>query len=188
MVKKRPIADNPLEGMNITDLVRNITNGNDIPSVENDIEDTEIVSDKIVEDSKEIESNESVIVEEKKQSYVSKTISKPRKKGKPISKSFSDKIIENYLRYDKSSEKGKPIYVSNDLIVRLQEISEKYYKRLSARAIAQALIETFFNEFDGEKTIDDFMDRIHYVAPSEKELEARKVAAAKAKQARAASK
>ena len=67
---------------------------------------------------------------------------------------------------------------------RLQEISEKYHKRLSARAITQALLETFFNEFDGEDTVDEFMRRIHYVAPSEKELAARKIAAEKAREAR----
>ncbi len=119
---------------------------------------------------------------------VNKTKKTSAKAKKKIAKPFSNQLIENYLRYDKSSEKGKPIYVSAKLVARLQEISEKHYKRLSARAIAQALLETFFNDFEGEDTINAFMERIHYEAPSEEELEARKKAAEKAKQNRAAAK
>ena len=84
---------------------------------------------------------------------------------------------------DLAEHQGEGYLPLRDIATR-QEISEKYHKRLSARAITQALLETFFNEFDGEDTVDEFMRRIHYVAPSEKELAARKIAAEKAREAR----
>ncbi|GEM_PF-1730818 len=162
MANKRPVIDNPLEDMDITNIVRSITSeGVDAPAKSQDDE-----------------------AESQAPAPKQKAAKRPAKAGRSISKAFSDQLINNYLRYDKSSEKGKPIYVSSDLVERLQVISEKYYKRLSARAITQALLETFFNDFDGEETVDEFMRRIHYVAPSEKELAARKVAAEKARIAR----
>lgn len=185
---KRPIAENPLEDMDITNLVRNITSGTDIaeeaPKAEEKEEEPKVVSPQ----EKEKTTTQATALSSAVRKPTSPKPERPKKKLKPISKVFSDEIIENYLRYDKSSEKGKPIYVSSELINRLQEISEKYHKRLSARAITQALLETFFNEFDGETTVDNFMERIHYVAPSEEELEARRIAAEKARQVRAASK
>ena len=162
MANKRPLVENPLEDMDITNIVRSITN------------DTADAGATAVADDAEA----SVAAPK------SKAPKRPSKAGHTVSKAFADQLINNYLRYDKSSEKGKPIYVSSDLVNRLQEISEKYHKRLSARAITQALLETFFNEFDGEDTVDEFMRRIHYVAPSEKELAARKIAAEKAREAR----
>jgi hypothetical protein len=161
MANKRPVIENPLDDMNITDIVRSITS--EAPTASAKPQDDEagpVAAPK------------------------PKAVKRPSKSGRSISKTFSDQLITNYLRYDKSSEKGKPIYVSSDLVERLQAISEKYYKRLSARAITQALLETFFNDFDGEETVDEFMRRIHYVAPSERELAARKVAAEKAREAR----
>lgn len=162
MANKRPVIENPLEDMDITNIVRSITSeASDAPAESHDDEaDTPEPAPK------------------------QKPAKRPSKTGRSISKTFSDQLITNYLRYDKSSEKGKPIYVSSDLVERLQVISEKYYKRLSARAITQALLETFFNDFDGEETVDEFMRRIRYVAPSERELAARKVAAEKARIAR----
>lgn len=161
MANKRPVIENPLEDMDITNIVRSITSeGADAPASKGDEAEAPATAPK------------------------AKATKRPAKTGRSISKAFSDQLINNYLRYDKSSEKGKPIYVSSDLVERLQVISEKYYKRLSARAITQALLETFFNDFDGEETVDEFMRRIHYVAPSEKELAARKVAAEKARIAR----
>lgn len=162
MANKRPLVENPLEDMDITNIVRSITN------------DTADAGATAVADDAEA----SVAAPKLK------APKRPSKAGHTVSKAFADQLINNYLRYDKSSEKGKPIYVSSDLVNRLQEISEKYHKRLSARAITQALLETFFNEFDGEDTVDEFMRRIHYVAPSEKELAARKIAAEKAREAR----
>lgn len=159
---KRPIIENPLEEMDITNIVRSITN--DAPAAKPAKRQTEEPA--------------------KGQPAVQKDGAKAPRQQRAVSKAFSDQIITNYLRYDKSSEKGKPIYVSSDLIDRLQEISEKYYKRLSARAITQALLETFFNDFNGEETVDEFMRRIHYVAPSERELEARRKAAEKARETR----
>lgn len=161
MANKRPVIENPLDDMNITDIVRSITS--EAPTASAKSQDDEAGS----------------VAAPKP-----KAVKRPSKSGRSISKTFSDQLITNYLRYDKSSEKGKPIYVSSDLVERLQAISEKYYKRLSARAITQALLETFFNDFDGEETVDEFMRRIHYVAPSERELAARKVAAEKAREAR----
>ncbi len=162
MANKRPVIENPLEDMDITNIVRSITSeAPDAPAESHDDE-----ADNPGPAPKQ------------------KLAKRPSKTGRSISKTFSDQLITNYLRYDKSSEKGKPIYVSSDLVERLQVISEKYYKRLSARAITQALLETFFNDFDGEETVDEFMRRIRYVAPSERELAARKVAAEKARIAR----
>ena len=162
MANKRPLVENPLEDIDITNIVRSITN------------DTADAGATAVADDAEA----SVAAPKPK------APKRPSKAGHTVSKAFADQLINNYLRYDKSSEKGKPIYVSSDLVNRLQEISEKYHKRLSTRAITQALLETFFNEFDGEDTVDEFMRRIHYVAPSEKELAARKIAAEKAREAR----
>ena len=162
MANKRPVIENPLEEMDITNIVRSITN----EPAEAPTKEKDDVVDAPAAPAKQ------------------KPAKRSAKAGRSISKAFSDQLVTNYLRYDKSSEKGKPIYVSSDLVDRLQEISEKYYKRLSARAITQALLETFFNDFDGEETVDDFMRLIHYVAPSEKELAARKVAAEKARIAR----
>lgn len=161
MANKRPVIENPLDDMNITDIVRSITS--EAPTASAKSQDDEAGPAAAPKP---------------------KAVKRPSKSGRSISKTFSDQLITNYLRYDKSSEKGKPIYVSSDLVERLQAISEKYYKRLSARAITQALLETFFNDFDGEETVDEFMRRIHYVAPSERELAARKVAAEKAREAR----
>lgn len=162
MANKRPVIENPLDDMDITDIVRSITS--EAPTASAKPQDDEADSPAAAPKPK--------------------ATKRPAKTGRSISKTFSDQLITNYLRYDKSSEKGKPIYVSSDLVERLQAISEKYYKRLSARAITQALLETFFNDFDGEETVDEFMRRIHYVAPSERELAARKVAAEKAREAR----
>lgn len=162
MANKRPVIDNPLEDMDITNIVRSITSEGADSSAKSQDDETDSPAPAPKQ----------------------KAAKRPAKTGRTISKAFSDQLINNYLRYDKSSEKGKPIYVSSDLVERLQVISEKYYKRLSARAITQALLETFFNDFDGEETVDEFMRRIHYVAPSEKELAARKVAAEKARIAR----
>ena len=162
MANKRPVIENPLDDMDITDIVRSITS--EAPTASAKPQDDEADSPAAAPKPK--------------------AAKRPAKTGRSISKTFSDQLITNYLRYDKSSEKGKPIYVSSDLVERLQAISEKYYKRLSARAITQALLETFFNDFDGEETVDEFMRRIHYVAPSERELAARKVAAEKAREAR----
>ena len=161
MANKRPVIENPLDDMNITDIVRSITS--EAPTASAKPQDDEAGPAAAPKP---------------------KAVKRPSKSGRSISKTFSDQLITNYLRYDKSSEKGKPIYVSSDLVERLQAISEKYYKRLSARAITQALLETFFNDFNGEETVDEFMRRIHYVAPSERELAARKVAAEKAREAR----
>ncbi len=162
MANKRPVIGNPLEEMDITNIVRSITSEADEAPANSQAEATEapVATPK------------------------PKAAKRPAKTGRSISKAFSDQLINNYLRYDKSSEKGKPIYVSSDLVERLQAISEKYHKRLSARAVTQALLETFFNDFDGEETVDEFMRRIRYVAPSEKELAARQVATEKARQAR----
>lgn len=164
MANKRPAVENPLEDMDITNLVRSITSEGSTtvaaPEEDDNDDETPVVAQK------------------------PKAAKRTVKSGRSVTKAFSDVLISNYLRYDKSSEKGKPIYVSADLADRLQAISEKYHKRLSARAITQALLETFFNDFDGEETVDEFMRRIRYVAPSDKELAARKIAAEKAREAR----
>ncbi|MDD5862589.1 MAG: ParA family protein [Prevotella sp.] len=114
---------------------------------------------------------------------VSQTITK-----KHYSKDMADSIIDGYFAYDKTSDKGKAVRVPATLLDELQVISDKYYKRLSVRTMVAALIQTFVKDYNGEEVIDKFMDRIHFVAPTEDELEARKEAAEKAKAMREAAK
>lgn len=100
--------------------------------------------------------------------------------------SFAGAFIENCLTFD-GSNKGKPVFVPTQLIDTLQKYSEKYNRRLSVRAMVSSLIQTFIDN-GGEKIIDEFMDRIHYVPLTKEELKKRKEAAEKAKKLRAAAK
>ena len=111
----------------------------------------------------------------------------PGTSGK-LPKSVLDVLNTNLTRYNGNSEKGKPVYLPVALIERLQELSNRHYKRLSARALAAAILDTILNTCKPEEILDMYMESIHYVPPTEEELEARVAAAEKAKAARAAKK
>ena len=103
-----------------------------------------------------------------------------------LPKSILDILNSNLTRYNGNSEKGKPVYLPVALIERLQELSNRHYKRLSARALAAAILDTILNTCKPEEILDMYMESIHYVPPTAEEIKARNVAAEKAKAARAA--
>ena len=111
--------------------------------------------------------------------------STPGTSGK-LPKSVLDVLNTNLTRYNGNSEKGKPVYLPVALIERLQELSNRHYKRLSARALAAAILDTILNTCKPEEILDMYMESIHYVPPTAEEIKARNVAAEKAKAARAA--
>ena len=105
-----------------------------------------------------------------------------------LPKSILEVLNSNLTRYNGNSEKGKPVYLPVALIERLQELSNRHYKRLSARALAAAILDTILNTCKPEEILDMYMESIHYVPPTAEEIKARNVAAEKAKAARAAKK
>lgn len=161
---KKPIAKNPLAALNLTEAVHNITH-----SGENDTK-TKVKSEK----------QEKVVKE--------KVTDKPASSKKTYSKDMTDSIIDGCIAFDRTSDKGKAVQIPASLLDGLKKFSEKYNRRLSVRTMISALINTFINDYDGEEVIDKFMERVHYVQPSEEELKARKKAAAKAKAMRKAAK
>ena len=110
--------------------------------------------------------------------------STPGTSGK-LPKSVLDVLNTNLTRYNGNSEKGKPVYLPVALIERLQELSNRHYKRLSARALAAAILDTILNTCNSEEILDNYMESIHYTPPTAEEIKARNVAAEKAKAARA---
>ena len=105
-----------------------------------------------------------------------------------LPKSILEILNTNLTRYNGNSEKGKPVYLPVALIERLQELSNRHYKRISARALAAAILDTVINHCKPEEILDIYMESIHYVPPTAGEIKARNVAAEKAKAARAAKK
>lgn len=105
-----------------------------------------------------------------------------------LPKSILEILNTNLTRYNGNSEKGKPVYLPVALIERLQELSNRHYKRISARALAAAILDTVINHCKPEEILDIYMESIHYVPPTAEEIKARNVAAEKAKAARAAKK
>ena len=102
-----------------------------------------------------------------------------------LPKSILDVLNSNLTRFNGNPEKGKPVYLPVALIERLQELSNRHYKRVSARALAAAILDTILNTCNSEEILDNYMESIHYTPPTEDELKARNVAAEKAKAARA---
>ena len=102
-----------------------------------------------------------------------------------LPKSILEVLNSNLTRYNGNSEKGKPVYLPVALIERLQELSNRHYKRLSARALAAAILDTILNTCNTEEILDNYMESIHYTPPTAEEIKARNVAAEKAKAARA---
>lgn len=105
-----------------------------------------------------------------------------------LPKSILDILNSNLTRFNGNPEKGKPVYLPVALIERLQELSNRHYKRVSARALAAAILDTVINHCNPEEILDVYMESIHYVPPTTEEIEARAAAAEKAKAARAAKK
>ena len=102
-----------------------------------------------------------------------------------LPKPILDVLNSNLTRFNGNSEKGKPVYLPVALIERLQELSNRHYKRLSARALAAAILDTILNTCNSEEILDNYMESIHYTPPTAEEIKARNVAAEKAKAARA---
>ena len=111
----------------------------------------------------------------------------PGTSGK-LPKSVLDVLNTNLTRYNGNSEKGKPAYLPVAIVERLQELSNRHYKRVSARALAAAILDTILNTCKPEEILDVYMESIHYVPPTTEELKARVAAAEKAKAVRAAKK
>ena len=105
-----------------------------------------------------------------------------------LPKSVFDVLNTNLTRYNGNSEKGKPVYLPVAIVERLQELSNRHYKRVSARALAAAILDTILNTCKPEEILDVYMESIHYVPPTTEELKARVAAAEKAKAVRAAKK
>ena len=102
-----------------------------------------------------------------------------------LPKSILDVLNSNLTRFNGNPEKGKPVYLPVALIERLQELSNRHYKRVSARALAAAILDTILNTCNSEEILDNYMESIHYTPPTAEEIKARNVAAEKAKAARA---
>lgn len=102
-----------------------------------------------------------------------------------LPKPILDILNSNLTRFNGNSEKGKPVYLPVALIERLQELSNRHYKRVSARALAAAILDTILNTCNPEEILDNYMESIHYTPPTAEEIKARNVAAEKAKAARA---
>ena len=100
--------------------------------------------------------------------------STPGTSGK-LPKSVLDVLNTNLTRYNGNSEKGKPVYLPVALIERLQELSNRHYKRLSARALAAAILDTILNTCNSEEILDNYMESIHYTPPTAEEIKAYQV-------------
>ena len=105
-----------------------------------------------------------------------------------LPKSILEVLTANLTRYNGNSEKGKPVYLPVAIVERLQELSNRHYKRVSARALTAAILDTILNTCNSEEILDNYMESIHYTPPTEDELKARFAAAEKAKAARRAKK
>ena len=105
-----------------------------------------------------------------------------------LPKGLLDNLNSNITRYNGNSEKGKPVYMPVALVEKLQELSNRHYKRVSARAIATAILDTVLSHCGPEEIMDNYMQFIQYTPPTAEELAARAAAAERAKAARAAAK
>lgn len=166
MNKQRPTIENPLAGLSLEDEVRNITH-------EGETKDNEV---------------DNPVKQKSTRASVKRQPVNKKSDKKSFPRDITESIIEGCITFDKSSDRGKAVRIPSVLIDVLQDYCDKYYKRLSVRTMVSALIQTFVNDFNGEEVIDKFMDRVHYVAPTEEELAARKEAAEKAKAMRVAAK
>lgn len=131
-------------------------------------------------------SNEDAPKKESKPKTVKQVTEAPSNRPE-LPKGFQDKFFDNIFSYDRSPDKGRPVYISSDLLDSLQALSERHYKRLSLRAIVQSVLASFL-AYDTDKTVEAFLKKINFQVPTQEELNARKIAAKKAKERRAAEK
>ena len=119
---------------------------------------------------------------------VQKTSRSKRKATKATIQAFNDELagtlIENFMRYDRISGSCQAVTIPVDVSEKLQEFVKKYHRRLSARSIVSALIETFISDYDGDSVMQQFLNRIHYTPPTEKEIQNREKNARKARELR----
>lgn len=105
-----------------------------------------------------------------------KTEKKDKKDLKTLPKDISQKISDNFLRYDRSADKGMSMFIPTEINEALKEISNEKYKRLSARTIASAILATVIENYDIDAVIEQFFENINYSAPTDKQLEERRKA------------
>lgn len=104
-----------------------------------------------------------------------------------LPKNFQDKFFDNIFSYDRSPDKGRPVYISSEILGKLQELSERHYKRLCVRTLVQSVLASFLS-YDTDKAVSDFLKKINFQVPTDEEQEKKKVAAEKARERRAAEK
>ena len=102
-----------------------------------------------------------------------------------LSKPLVDNILRNITKYNGNSERGKPVYMPAAVVEKLQELSQRHYKRVSARAIATAILDAVLTHCNPEEILDMYMHSIQYTPPTAEELAARAAAAEKARKFRA---
>ena len=102
-----------------------------------------------------------------------------------LPKTLVDNILSNLTKYNGNSEKGRPVYMPVAVIEKLQELSQRHYKRVSSRAIATAILDAVLTHCNPEEIMDAYMESIQYTPPTAEELEARAAAAEKARKFRA---
>lgn len=112
----------------------------------------------------------------KKKSASPKPKRKEKKDMKTLPKDMSQKISDNFLRYDRSADKGMSMFIPTEINEALKEISNEKYKRLSARTIASAILASVIENYDIDAVIDQFFANINYSVPTEKQLEDRRKA------------
>lgn len=103
-----------------------------------------------------------------------KTADKSRQPKKTLSKDLTERMTDNFMRYDRTADKGMAIFIPTELNAQLRQMSDEHYKRLSARTIASAILATVLNTYDINAVIDNFFEKIHYDIPTEEQLEERK--------------
>ena len=102
-----------------------------------------------------------------------------------LSKPLVDNILRNITKYNGNSERGKPVDMPAAVVEKLQELSQRHYKRVSARAISTAILDAVLTHCKPEEIMDAYMQSIQYTPPTDEELAARAVAAEKARKFRA---
>lgn len=104
--------------------------------------------------------------------------------AKKLAKDLSLGLVRNCVRFNGCTDKGKPIFLPKEVMDILQELSGRYHKAISARALASAVIKTVLSDFDGASAVASYMEQRGYVEPTDEELERRAKAAEVARQRR----
>ena len=104
--------------------------------------------------------------------------------AKKLAKDLSLGLVRNCVRFNGCTDKGKPIFLPKEVMDILQELSGRYHKAISARALASAVVKTVLSDFDGASAVASYMEQRGYVEPTDEELERRAKAAEVARQRR----